>query len=83
MGWEGLEIAHNGVRGDNVVEVREAREQPNHQSDEEDDNDVSTQSYRNRDRNVCDGLAAWQQCVFGQTSAPSTTERVAALEHKN
>jgi hypothetical protein len=21
MGWEGLEIAHNGVRGDEVVEV--------------------------------------------------------------
>ena len=32
---EGLEIAHNGVRGDEVVEVREpqASEQRNHQPD--------------------------------------------------
>lgn len=30
-------MAHNGVRGDNGVEVTEAREQPNHQSDEEDE----------------------------------------------
>lgn len=36
MNGEGCVIAHNGVRGDNGVEVREAREQPNHQSDEED-----------------------------------------------
>jgi hypothetical protein len=27
-------MAHNGVRGDNDVEVREARGQPNHQSDQ-------------------------------------------------
>jgi hypothetical protein len=26
MGGKGLEIAHNGVRGDDVVEVREASE---------------------------------------------------------
>jgi hypothetical protein len=32
---EGWVIAHNGVRGDDDVEVREAREKPNHQSDEE------------------------------------------------
>jgi hypothetical protein len=36
IGEKGLELAHNGVRGDDEVEVREAREKPNHQSDEED-----------------------------------------------
>jgi hypothetical protein len=30
-------VAHNGVRGDNDVEEREARGQPNHQLDEEDE----------------------------------------------
>ena len=53
-------MAHNGVRGDNGVEVREASEQPNHQSDEEDDDEFSTQSYRDRYRNVCDGFATWR-----------------------
>jgi len=37
VGCEGPAVAHNGVRGDNDVEVAEARKQPSHQSDEEDE----------------------------------------------
>ena len=36
MGGKGPAGAHNGVRGDNDVEVGVTREQPNHQLDEED-----------------------------------------------
>ena len=33
----GPAVAHNGVRGDNDVDERVARKQPNHQSDEEEE----------------------------------------------
>ena len=33
----GPAVAHNGVRGDNDVDGREARKQPNHQLDEEEE----------------------------------------------
>jgi hypothetical protein len=33
----GPAVAHNGVRGDNDVDERAARKQPNHQSDEEEE----------------------------------------------
>jgi hypothetical protein len=35
-------VTHNGVRGDNDVEVQVARKQPNHQLDEEEEDEVKT-----------------------------------------
>ena len=58
MHGNGLEVAHNGVRGDNVVEVNEKKvcESQHHQSDEGGRHYVSTQSYR--DRSVRVGFTA-------------------------
>ena len=74
-------MAHNGVRGDNDVGVREAREQPNHQSDEEDDDMNSVRSRIGIGLGMCAVASLLGgTTVFGQTGPASTTERVAELE---
>jgi len=82
VGGAGLEIAHKGVRNDNDVEVREAREQPNHQSDEEDDDMKSVCSRIGIGIGTCAMVSLLGgNAVFGQTT-PATTERMAALEQR-
>lgn len=87
MGLEGLEVAHNGVRGDNVVEVNERRHMSNNITDRT--REAVIMSVRSlMGIGICAMISLLgSQAAFAQAAptapAPSVQERLEALEKKS